>query len=49
MHINPTSVTTGVSQLNYNFQIFVCDLVSEKKDWDSETKAINSSVENVFF
>ena len=48
MHINPTAVTTGVSQLNCNFQIFVCDLVSEKKDWDSETKAINSSVENVF-
>jgi|TARA_B110000908_G_C10143797_1_gene398061 hypothetical protein len=33
MHINPTSVTTGASQLNYNFQIFVCDLVSEKEDW----------------
>ena len=33
MHINPTSVTTGSNQLNYNFQIFVCDLVSEKEDW----------------
>ena len=36
MHINPTSVTTGASQLNYNFQIFVCDLVSEKEDWKPE-------------
>jgi len=33
MHVNPVSVTTGASQLNYNFQIFVCDLVSEKADW----------------
>ena len=33
MHINPVSVSTGASQLNYNFQIFVMDLVSEKEDW----------------
>jgi len=33
MHINPVNVTTGQSQLNYNFQIFVMDLVSEKEDW----------------
>jgi len=33
MHINPVNVTTGQSQLNYNFQIFVMDLVSEKADW----------------
>ena len=30
LHINPTSVTTGDSELVYNFQIFICDLVSEK-------------------
>jgi hypothetical protein len=30
LHINPTSVTTGDSELVYNFQIFVADLVSEK-------------------
>ena len=29
LHINPTSVTTGDSELVYNFQIFICDLVSE--------------------
>tara|TARA_R110000868_G_scaffold211956_5_gene461977 strand:+ start:602 stop:1147 length:546 start_codon:yes stop_codon:yes gene_type:complete len=33
LHINPTSVQTGDSELIYNFQIFICDLVSEKKDW----------------
>ena len=29
MHLNPTNVTTGDSELIYNFQIFICDLVSE--------------------
>ena len=33
LHINPVNVTTGQSQLTYNFQLFVMDLVSEKKDW----------------
>jgi len=36
MHINPTSVTTGDSQLNYNFQIFIMDMVSEKSDWQTK-------------
>ena len=30
LHINPTSVSTEDSALIYNFQIFICDLVSEK-------------------
>ena len=33
MHINPVSVATGDSQLIYNFQIFVMDIVSEKENW----------------
>jgi hypothetical protein len=33
MHINPVNVTTGDFGLTYNFQIFICDLVSEKEDW----------------
>ena len=33
MHVNPTSVTTGDSQLTYNFQVFIMDMVSEKSDW----------------
>jgi hypothetical protein len=36
MHINPTSVTTGDSQLTYNFQIFIMDMVSEKSDWQTK-------------
>ena len=36
MHINPTSVQTGDSQLTYNFQIFVMDMVSEKSDWQTK-------------
>ena len=33
MHINPINVTTGDFGLTYNFQIFICDLVSEKENW----------------
>ncbi len=29
LHINPLNVTTGDSELIYNFQLFICDLVSE--------------------
>tara|TARA_R110002051_G_scaffold322104_1_gene411701 strand:+ start:589 stop:1137 length:549 start_codon:yes stop_codon:yes gene_type:complete len=35
LHINPTSVQTGDSELIYNFQLFICDLVSEKDDWQT--------------
>tara|TARA_R110000824_G_scaffold5226_7_gene24312 strand:+ start:234 stop:767 length:534 start_codon:yes stop_codon:yes gene_type:complete len=37
MHINPVNVTTGDFGLTYNFQIFICDLVSEKEDWTEAT------------
>ena len=33
LHINPTSVTTGDSTLNYNFQVFIMDMVDEKAEW----------------
>ena len=33
LHINPTSVTTGDSELVYSFQLFIADLVSEKDNW----------------
>tara|TARA_R110000751_G_scaffold1436_1_gene5350 strand:- start:283 stop:831 length:549 start_codon:yes stop_codon:yes gene_type:complete len=36
MHVNPVSVTTGESELIYNFQIFICDLVSEKSEWQTK-------------
>ena len=35
LHVNPTSVSTGDAELIYNFQIFICDLVSEKSDWQT--------------
>ena len=35
LHINPVNVTTGDSELVYSFQIFICDLVSEKEDWQT--------------
>ena len=31
--INPVNVATGYSQLNYTFQIFVMDLVSQDENW----------------
>ena len=39
LHINPTSVVTGDSQLTYNFQIFICDLVSEKANWTENNRS----------
>ena len=41
MHINPTSVVTGDSTLTYNFQIFICDLVSEKENWTENNADAN--------
>ena len=32
-HINPVNVSTGPSELTYNFQLFVMDLVSQKANW----------------
>ena len=47
MHINPTSVETGDSQLTYNFQVFIMDMVGEKSDWQTKqhsqlTKLVNT-------
>ena len=41
LHINPTSVTTGDSQLTYNFQIFVMDMVTEKENWTKNNPNAN--------
>jgi hypothetical protein len=32
-HINPVNVSTGQSELIYNFQLFVMDAVGEKDNW----------------
>jgi len=39
MHINLVNVTTGDSELVYNFQIFIMDLVSEKNDWQTKQQS----------
>lgn len=46
MHVNPTSVTTGESQLTYNFQIFIMDMVSEKSTWQTAQHALLTKLVN---
>lgn len=41
LHINPVNVSTGDSQLTYNFQIFIMDMVSEKEDWTKSNASAN--------
>jgi|TARA_R100001198_G_C5141445_1_gene155065 hypothetical protein len=41
LHINPVNVSTGDSQLTYNFQIFIMDMVSEKEDWTKNNASAN--------
>ena len=41
LHLNPTSVTTGDSQLVYSFQIFIMDMVSEKENWTLNNASAN--------
>jgi len=48
LHINPTSVTTGDSQLTYNFQIFIMDMVTEKDNWTTNRSQIISATVNEF-
>ena len=47
LHINPTSVSTCDSELVYNFQVFICDLVDENmgtqtKEQSNLTKLVNN-------
>tara|TARA_R100001594_G_scaffold130058_1_gene168967 strand:+ start:808 stop:1356 length:549 start_codon:yes stop_codon:yes gene_type:complete len=47
LHINPVNVTTGDAQLTYNFQIFICDLVSEKDNWQTHNaKGLTKLIDN---
>lgn len=39
LHINPVNVSTGDSQLVFNFQLFIMDLVSEKADWQTKQQS----------
>ena len=46
LHINPLNVATGDSELIYNFQIFIMDMVSEKKDWNTEQQTLLTKLVN---
>ena len=48
LHINPTSVSTGDSQLTYNFQIFIMSQVTERANWETNRSQIISSTNNEF-
>tara|TARA_R100001163_G_C5015516_1_gene159998 strand:+ start:34 stop:582 length:549 start_codon:yes stop_codon:yes gene_type:complete len=41
LHINPLSVVTGDSQLTYNFQIFIMDMVGDKSNWTANNQNAN--------
>ena len=41
LHLNPTSVTTGDSQLIYNFQVFIMDMVTERENWTENNADAN--------
>ena len=48
LHITPTSVATGDSQLTYNFQIFIMDQVTERANWTTNKDQIMSGIVNEF-
>ena len=48
LHINPTSVTTGDSQLTYNFQTFIMSQVTERENWTTNRGKILDSTTNTF-
>tara|TARA_R100001443_G_scaffold113772_1_gene128951 strand:+ start:38 stop:601 length:564 start_codon:yes stop_codon:yes gene_type:complete len=41
LHINPVNISTGDTELIYNFQFFIMDLVSEKADWTKNNYETN--------
>ena len=46
LHINPVSVATGDSELVYNFQLFIMDMVSEKNDWQTKQHSLLTKLVN---
>ena len=41
LHITPTSVNTGDSELIYTFQVFIMDMVSEDENWTLNNQNAN--------
>ena len=48
LHINPTNVSTGDSQLTYNFQIFIMSQVTERENWTTNRSQIVTSSNDEF-
>ena len=48
LHINPTNVSTGDSQLTYNFQIFIMDMVTERENWTTNRSEILNALTDDF-
>jgi hypothetical protein len=46
LHINPLNVATGDSELVYNFQIFIMDMVSEKSTWTTAQQTLLTKLVN---
>ena len=44
LHINPTNVVTGDSELVYNFQLFICDIVSESNVQTKQQADLNKLI-----
>ena len=45
-HINPVNVSTGPSELTYNFQLFIMDLVSQKDNWTAANLQSTTNLSN---
>ena len=45
-HINPVNVSTSPSELTYNFQLFVMDLVSQKDNWTAANLQSTTNLSN---
>jgi len=45
-HINPVNVSTSPSELTYNFQLFVMDLVSQKDNWTAANLQAANNLSN---
>lgn len=46
LHINPTNVVTGDSELVYNFQLFICDIVSESETQTKQQSNLSKLINN---
>ena len=48
LHINPVNVTTGDSQLTYNFQIFVMSMTGQESNWTENRESAGRNAATSF-